>query len=283
MVTIRRTPRARRVEGTSITSPSLRSNVHADAHSQVSGASLGICSCVRRNMKTQSIPFNLVGGHVLFDLDGVTTFLDTGSQVSFGSVRSLNLMGVDYPIRSSIDGRITVANVRDGLKKYAQVPKDFDFQAVLGVDILAGSTVKLDWKRERMTVNRNSVSNVVLLTAALPLIPRGTLMVGRKSVSAILDTGAWTSYLHPDLAVGLREVGRFRDYNPMLGGFSTGLVRAPLRFKGWSGKISVGVATPRLAKMLDAMNVLAIVGNDILATTIALTMEIVPEWREPPR
>ena len=156
-------------------------------------------------MKTQTIPFKLVGGHVLLDLDGVTTFLDTGSQVSFGSVRSLSILGIDYPIRSSMDGRITVGSVRDGLKKYAQVPKDFDFQALLGVDILAGTTVKLDWKRERLTITRNAASTVVLLKAVLPPIPRGTLMVGRKKVTAILDTGAWTSYVHPDLCRWLAE------------------------------------------------------------------------------
>jgi len=120
-------------------------------------------------VKTQTIPFKLVGGHVLLDLDGVPTFLDPGSQVSFGSVRSLNVLGTDYPIRSSLDGRITVADVRDGLKKYAQVPKDFDFQALLGVDILAGTTVRLDWMREKMTITRNPNTNVALLKATLPL------------------------------------------------------------------------------------------------------------------
>ena len=215
-------------------------------------------------MKTQTIPFKLVGGHVLLDLDGVTTFLDTGSQVSFGSVRSLNLLGTDYPIRSSLDGHITVADVRDGLKRYAQVPKGFDFQALLGVDLLAGTTVKLDWKRERMTLTRNATTTVALLKAVLPPIPRGTLMVGRKRVRAIIDTGAWTSYLHPDLTVGMRKVGRLRDYNPILGGFPTALVRAQIALRKWSGSLPVGVATPGLVKVLGALDVQAIVGNDIL-------------------
>lgn len=217
-------------------------------------------------MKSQTLPFKLSGGHVLLDLDGVTTFLDTGSQVSFGWVRSLSILGTDYPIRSSLDGHITVADVRDGLKKYAQVPKDFDFQALLGVDILAGCSVKLDYKREKMTITRNAASTVDLLKATLPPIPRGKFMVGRKKVTAIIDTGAWTSYLHPELTVGLRKVGRLRDYNPILGGFATGLVQAPLRFKRWSGSLSVGVTTPGLVEVLEILGVQAIVGNDILAS-----------------
>jgi hypothetical protein len=225
-------------------------------------------------MKSQTVAFKLVGGHVLLNLDGVTTFLDTGSQVSFGSVRSLNLLGTDYPIRSSLDGHITAGVVRDGLKKFAQVPKDFDFQALLGVDILAGCTVKLDWKREKMAITRLPSPSVVLLKATLPPIPRGTLMVGKKKVTAILDTGAWTSYLHPDLTAGMRKVGRLRDYNPLLGGFSTGLVRAPLRFKRWSGSLSVGVATPGLVQVLEILDVQAIVGNDILAKAGVVRMGI---------
>lgn len=225
-------------------------------------------------MKCQTIPFKLVGGHVLLQLDGVTTFLDTGSQVSFGSVRSLSILGTDYPIRSSMDGRITVGVVRDGLKKYAQVPKDFDFQALLGMDILAGTTLTLDCKRERMTITRNAASTAVLLKAVLPPIPRGTLMVEKKKVTAIIDTGAWTSYLHPDLTVGMRKVGRLRDYNPILGGFATGLVQARVRFRRWKGSLPVGVATPGLVCMLDAMNVLAIVGNDILASTGSFSMDV---------
>ena len=225
-------------------------------------------------MKSQTIPFKLSGGHVLLNLDGVTTFLDTGSQVSFGSVRCLNLLGTDYPIRSSLDGRITVADVRDGLKKYAQVPKGFDFQALLGVDILAGTTVKLNWKREKMTITRTAASSVVLLKAVLPPIPRGTLMVGKKKVTAILDTGAWTSYLHPDLTVGLRKAGRLRDYNPILGGFSTGLVRAQIALRKWSGSLPVGVATPGLVEVLEILDVQAIVGNDILAKAGMVRMDI---------
>ena len=233
-------------------------------------------------MKSQAIPFKLVGGHVLLNLDGVTTFLDTGSQVSFGSVRSLNLLGTDHPIRSSLDGRITVADVRDGLKRYAQVPKDFDFQALLGVDILAGTTVTLDYKRERMTFTRNPTATVGLLKATLPPIPRGTLMVGTKKVTAILDTGAWTSYLHPDLTVGLRKIGRLRDYNPILGGFSTGLVRAQIRLRKWGGSLSVGVATPGLVQVLEILDVQAIVGNDILAKAGVVRMDIgVGEIRSP--
>ena len=225
-------------------------------------------------MKTQTIPFKLVGGHVLLSLDGVTTFLDTGSQISFGSVRSLSFLGTEYPTRSSMDGRITVGSVRDGLKRYASVPKDFDFQALLGVDIMAGTKVTLDYKRERMTFTRSAASSVVLLKAVLPRIPRGMLTVGKKKVAAILDTGAWASYLHPELTVGLRRLGRLRDYNPILGGFSTGLVRAPLRLNRWSGSLSVGVATPGLVKMLDALDVQAIVGNDVLSCAGTVSMNI---------
>ena len=53
-------------------------------------------------LSEQTIPFKLVGGHVLLNLDGVTTFLDTGSRVSFGSVRSLSILGTELdPVRQT--------------------------------------------------------------------------------------------------------------------------------------------------------------------------------------
>ena len=220
---------------------------------------------------TQRVSFKLVSGHVLLDLDGITTLLDTGSPVSFGTVPEVTILGTKHRLRRSIGGDAHFSDILVGLKRFAGVPSAFDFQVLLGRDLLAGKRLKLDWQSRVMTITEPSTPGTVRAGAPLR---RGDLMVGGKRVRAILDTGAWRSYLPPDVAVGLERVGRGQDYNPVLGGITTDLVWARVRFRGWSGAVTMGIITHEHIAAFGERDAQAIVGNDILAKAGPLRMDV---------
>lgn len=218
-------------------------------------------------MRYQTIPFELVGGHVLLQLDGLRVLLDTGSPTSFGRANSLSLLGKTHRLNRT-KGRPQVASIIRGLRRHAPVPPSFTFDVLLGLDLLRGTNVKIDWKRQEVTLRRSLRGR-----AGPPKYPCRQVLVGRRLVRAILDTGAWRSYLHPEVAVGLRRIGSVKDYSPLLGGFTAKLVRTQVRYKGDDSLVAVGVATPELAGALDGLGVRMIVGIDIMAASRNTTFD----------
>jgi hypothetical protein len=223
-------------------------------------------------MKTETIPMTLVGGHVLLDVAGVTTLLDTGSQLSFGSVPSLRLLGREHPIAPDLLGRATVTSLRDGLRRHTPVPPTFDFDALVGVDVLAGTTLELDWARGKMrlrTDERRTREN-----ALPPMLPSGTLELNGRTVRVAFDTGAWRSYALPALVEDLPRCGMFEDYNPIFGSIRPQLVRVRTRLARKEQEIEIGVAPEPLAQVIESLGADMLVGNDVMALARKVQLKI---------
>jgi hypothetical protein len=221
---------------------------------------------------TESFSINLVGGHVLLDVNGVRTLLDTGSQVSFGNVASLTLFGREHPVPRTLLGRVSIDELRDGLRRHTPVPPSFDFDALLGVDLLAGTTIELDWAGGRLRVAGAGPRRAT--PGPPPLLPSATIEVNGRRVRAALDTGAWRSYLLPAVAEGLQRTGTFEDYNPVFGVIRPELVHARMRLRGTEKELEVGVAPPELAMVLHALRASVLLGNDVLSAAGTVRMAI---------
>lgn len=223
-------------------------------------------------MKTETIPMTLVGGHVLLDVAGVTALLDTGSQLSFGNVPSLRLLGRERPIAPDLLGRATIASLRDGLRRHTPVPQAFDFDALIGLDVLAGTTLELDWPRGMMRVRADAPGR--RRNGAPPMLPSGPLELNGRTVRAAFDTGAWRSYVLPALVDGVPRCGTFEDYNPIFGQIRPDLVRVRTRFVRKEQELDIGVAPAVLAQVIEAVGADMLVGNDVLATVGKVKLEI---------
>ena len=211
-------------------------------------------------MKTQGIPFHRDAGHVLLDLGGVTTLLDTGSPLSFGDVPEVALLGKRYSLRPELPGGITVRPTVEGLRRDTPVSASFTFQALLGLDILAGLTLELDWEAGQLTVTRahdGAASRGRVLSLA-------DVEVEGRRLAGFVDTGAWRTYLVPEAAAGLPRTGSFRDYNPILGVITPHLVKARLGYEGHERVLEVGEAPPTLATMIRSAGADVLVGTDVL-------------------
>lgn len=221
---------------------------------------------------TESFSMDLVGGHVLLDVHGVRALLDTGSQVSFGRVASLTLLGREHPIPPTLLGRVSIDELRDGLRKHTPVPASFDFDALMGLDLLAGTTLELDWAGGTLRVTGAGTHRA--RPGSPPLLPYATIEVNGRRVRAALDTGAWRSYLLPAVAEGLQRTGTFQDFNPVFGVIRPELVHARMRLRGTEKALEVGVAPPELAMVLHALRASVLLGNDLLSAAGTVRMAI---------
>ena len=176
----------------------------------------------RKAVSRARFPFRVDGGHVVVDVEGVKVLLDTGAQVSFGRVPTLTFMGETHGLPQDCLGRCTTAELVDGLRRHTPVSPAFDFEALLGLDILAGRMLSLDWVRGVLTVEGRGTGLGTTRNGPLP----GTTVigVGGREMDAFIDTGAWRTYLVPEVAEGMPRIGTFQDYNPILGVIDPDLV-----------------------------------------------------------
>jgi len=54
--------------------------------------------------KMQEFEYSLVDGHIIFDIEGKKTLLDTGAPISIGTGRSIKFCGRDFPLKDDYMG-----------------------------------------------------------------------------------------------------------------------------------------------------------------------------------
>lgn len=216
----------------------------------------------KEGVTRQIVPFHVDAGHVVLDLGGVKTLLDTGSQLSFGDVPELELLGVKFKLHPDILGKVTVAEAVAGLRRDTPVSTAFHFDALLGLDILAGLTLELDWDAGLLTVSGTPGPRAMSRHGPSPRLVE--VDVDGTRCPGFVDTGAWRSYLVPEVAVRLPNVGVFRDYNPFLGVLTPELRKARIAFEGRETELHVGNAPPMLAAAIRSLGAQALIGTDVL-------------------
>ena len=226
----------------------------------------------RKAVSRAKFPFQVDGGHVVVDVEGVKVLLDTGAQVSFGKVPTLTFMGETHGLPQDCLGHCTTADLVAGLRRHTPVSPAFDFEALLGLDILAGRTITLDWVRGVLTVEGRGTGLGTTRNGPLP----GTTVIGvdGREMAAFIDTGAWRTYLVPEIAEEMQRIGTFRDYNPIFGAIAPDLVEVEVAFQGRRASLSVGVATDDLAMAIRGGRGNVLIGTDILVPMGETVMEI---------
>ncbi len=212
-------------------------------------------------MTTFAMPFLHADGHVLLDLDGVRTILDTGSTMSFGSVPGVNFAGAIHPLHPTFRRGKTIDQICALLRQHTPASESFAATALIGLDVLRGKRLELDWERCILKVSVPEDSGAA---RPEPKIPRTTVKIGDQEFRAIIDTGAWLSYLLPDVAPGPYQAGPVTDYNPMIEVMNVDRHEVKVSFGGRTRTLTVGIATPRLVPMIRAEGVQVLIGNDIL-------------------
>ena len=223
-------------------------------------------------VRNAKYPFRVDAGHVVVDVEGVKVLLDTGAQVSFGRVPALTFMGETHQLSQRCLGRFTMAELIEGLRRNTQVSPTLEFDVLLGLDLLAGRTLTLDWVENVLTVEGRGTG---LGTTKEGPIPGTTVVgIGGVQVNAFIDTGAWRTYIVPEVAEGMARTGTNKDYNPILGAIEPDLVEVDVEFQGHRAPLAIGVATTALAGAIRGVGAKVLIGTDILIPMGKTVMEI---------
>ncbi|MFL5301311.1 MAG: hypothetical protein ACJ79R_13295 [Anaeromyxobacteraceae bacterium] len=207
--------------------------------------------------------FQLVAGHIVFELAGDRVLLDTGSPLSFARSGQLSFLEEDFAVPTSCAGR-TIDDVARDIRSMPGAPPSFHLDALLGMDLLLGHSIELAWKGRFITI---------LTPAPIPEgyrpppdatcgVPVEEVGIAGTSVPVVVDTGARVSYLEPSLLAGMAPAGVADDF--YLGRrYATFLRRGRLEMWGREVEVAFGALPPELSG-LAALGARGILGTDAL-------------------
>jgi hypothetical protein len=222
-------------------------------------------------MRVLQLPFDVVAGHLVAELDRKRVLVDTGSPVSFGRARSLALLDEERDVLSDVAALLTVeaiaAQIR-ALPADRRLAPDWSFDVLLGADLLWGHALRVDWRDHRLTFCAPDDP----VTATPPDDPvarlkRLRLVVNGRVLEAVADTGAPFSYVPPGVLDGTLALGAVQDFIPA----DRHVFMA--RVHGVSATVdgmvipdaAIAEAPPQVLLRLAAAHADAIAGNDLLS------------------
>jgi hypothetical protein len=214
--------------------------------------------------------------HHLVKIDDKVFLIDTGSPISFylaGNIRTIKINENNYDVKENIikiDGEV--------LNEFVGVNID----GIIGADILS-KTGGVYFDKISKTVKFTS-KNDFQHSVRVPLKVLGALgyyyivlqlNTGGNSISAILDTGAYMSYIDQDIARHGIPNGNAIDFAPMFGGWiNTTTVILPVSIGTQTQSISFAVMTKAIKTQVKMFGCKAILGiNEISWDKLSIDFE----------
>ena len=175
----------------------------------------------------RTFDINLVDGHLLISDNGNTILVDTGSPVTVHQEDTLNFLGREFPVHTSIMG--------DGIGSLCRL-SGIEFTTLLGMDILSQYRVVFDYENRQITFLTDEESGLEGTTLPLVNVMGGvkavTMQIGGQQLKVAIDTGAPLSYVDTMVTDGLEPVGEKEDFHPMAGRYTTPIFKLEAEFCG---------------------------------------------------
>lgn len=203
------------------------------------------------------LPLQLLNGHVFAELNGELWFLDTGAPTSFGTSRSLSVVGKQFSLGTSYLGLTATT-----LSQFVGVP----CVGLLGADILGRFDHIFDTTGGRLSVSAAELSHSghsVRLDEFMG-IPVLTARVGSSDYRMFFDTGAQISYFQDDSLTDFPFAGSVTDFFPGVGQFQTDTHDVPVSLGGVPFTLRCGTLPGLLGMTLMMADTKGIIGNAIL-------------------
>jgi hypothetical protein len=218
-------------------------------------------------------PFDLIAGHVVTRIRDRRALLDTGSSVSFGRCGAMRLLGDEHPISPGILG-FTVDTAVEHIRQLPGVAPDFDFDLLLGTDLLWGHRLVVDFTSRliRIDLARGFAAHVPGTVRQRFIIE--DLLVWGAPVTAVVDTGAPISYLAATQSGGFPVAGRARDFFHGEGDFEVPLRRGRAIFRGREVTVDFAEPPASVSMAMRLLGVEAIVGTDLLEQLGVVILEL---------
>lgn len=197
-------------------------------------------------------------GHIIIDINGKRGLIDTGAPITFGT-SNLEFCGKNYTPSEKFFGHTT-----DDLSRLSGIKIDF----LIGNDLLSKQKMRIRWKEgfidfgndiemgDNIQKYNNFMGSIVF-----------PIKISDKDTNAILDTGAFISYISDDLVTGMEKIKTVEDFHPLAGNYKTDVYKIPVNMNGRSIDMHFGVLPDQLKLMtffiFDITNSSAVVGTEI--------------------
>ncbi len=209
-----------------------------------------------------NLDFELIHGHIVALAEAGRLLVDTGSPASFGRPGAFAGLheGAAPPASYMGVGIEAVAG-------FVGAPLD----GLLGMDLIrrrGGFTV--DWNARKLSLQAVEPGGVAVRAPWLLGCPVVPLVLGGRTVNAVIDTGAFISYAARGLTEDTPACGQVEDFHPFLGRFTTSLHTLTVSLAGLEGPHTFGAAPASVAAMLAPFGAEVVLGTDLLQRFISV-------------
>jgi hypothetical protein len=202
-----------------------------------------------------TFPFELDSGHIIALVDGHRLLVDTGSPVSFGRPGAFRAIGGD----ALVGEHYGPYNI-DTVVEYIGAPID----GLVGMDLIRGrGGLEVEWATRRVTFGTPTAAGRSL-AADCRIVPVVELGIGGSTVRAVVDTGAFVSYVVPELAHGVPSIGTVSDFHLGAGRYKADVRELEHTLFETPTRHRFAVAPPHVEQLATGMGLRAIVGTDLL-------------------
>ncbi|MEM4711352.1 MAG: hypothetical protein QXL18_05390 [Candidatus Woesearchaeota archaeon] len=144
-------------------------------------------------------------GHIIIDINGKRGLIDTGAPFTIGT-NNLEFCGINCIPLKKFFGHTT-----DDLSRLSGIKIDF----LIGNDILTKQRMRIRWKEGFIDfgddiVMGNNIQKYNNFSGSI-VFP---IKISDRDNNAILDTGAFISYISDDLVIGKKKVKIVKDFHP---------------------------------------------------------------------
>jgi hypothetical protein len=209
----------------------------------------------RRIIEMANYHYEMKDGHIIFETDGREIMLDTGAPTSIGK-NEINFEGDTYVLQDNYLG-VSLETISEW--------SGLEFDVLMGMDIIGGKDLLIDPANNSLVFeDRLEGSGHLLELKTLMGIPMIEIEIAGETVELVLDTGAATSYLDPDLLEGLDSVDEREDYYPLIGRFNTPIYQLDVSLDEESIDLEFGRLPDLLQMTLMLTGCRGILGTQIL-------------------
>lgn len=199
------------------------------------------------------LPLHDVSGHLVTEIGARRVLIDTGSPFTFGRGGELEVGGRTVGVGEGIP-EVDIGIIHEHV--------DPSIDVVLGTDVLRTLPVLLDLPGGAARIGGepelDGARVETQLRMGVPVVP---LLYGRRTVPAVLDTGAPVSYMDPTIPGRREPDGEAEDFYPLVGTFTTKLYRASVSCGGRTVDTEFGVLPPMLSSAMGLLGARWILGT----------------------
>ncbi|MCZ6831938.1 MAG: hypothetical protein O7F73_20590 [Gammaproteobacteria bacterium] len=210
---------------------------------------------LRQCTPMQSYTYQVIHGHIIVMVEGDPCLLDTGSPFSVGYA-PISIAGREFAVHD---------NYMDVCPAYLAEHIGTAVEGLIGTDILTNFTICIRPPEQLIEFSGHSPEGEILLPLQsfmnVPILP---IKVNGQIVRAFFDTGAPLSYLLPEQLAGLDPYARQEDFYPLPGNFLTDVYFLAVCIGGEEREFRFGELPVELQMMLEAEQVQAIIGTELL-------------------